>query len=52
MIERMVIEDQIRQLTPLIEKTAGPRESAAWRFVLDFLETAWRTAAGRSGAKP
>lgn len=52
MIERKVIEDQIRQLTPLIEKTAGPRESAAWRFVVDFLETAWHTAAGRSGAKP
>jgi hypothetical protein len=52
MIERKVIEDQIRQLTPLVEKTAGARESAAWRFVLGFLETAWQKVPSRTGGKP
>jgi len=52
MIEREMIEDQIRQLTPLVEKTAGPRESAAWRFVLGFLETAWSKETSHSGGKP
>jgi len=45
MIPRDVIEHQIRQLTPLIEKTAGARESAAWEFVLTYLSNAWNETA-------
>lgn len=41
MISRETIEGQIHQLSPLIEKTAGPRELAAWEFVLSFLSNAW-----------
>ena len=44
MIERAVIEAQIETLTPLIEKTAGPNEFAAWRFVNDYLRRAWSDA--------
>ncbi len=42
MIPRDVIESQIRQLSPLIEKTAGPRESSAWNYVLEYLSLAWK----------
>lgn len=52
MIERTLIEDQIRQLAPLVEKTAGPREEAAWRFVLDYLDSAWRSGEIAKGASP
>lgn len=49
MIPREVIEGQILQLSPLIEKTSGPRESAAWDFVLSFLSKSWNeTATDRS----
>lgn len=41
LIDRTVIEAQIESLEPLVDKTAGVVERAAWEFVIDRLNDAW-----------
>ncbi|MBI1325947.1 DUF447 family protein [bacterium] len=50
MLPRETIESQIRQLSPLIEKTAGAGELAAWEFVLAYLSKAWLHTEQASGS--
>jgi hypothetical protein len=50
LLDREFIETQIRNLLPLIEKTAGDRETQAWQFVRKYLDTRWEEAG--AGAKP
>lgn len=33
-----VVQAEIQRLQPLVDKTAGPRELAAWRFVVNFVQ--------------
>ena len=40
-LPRDEIQRQIKALTPLMEKTAGPREWSGWNYVVDYLNRQW-----------
>jgi len=38
-LSHSVVRAEMERLQPLIDKTAGPQEFAAWKFVVDYLES-------------
>lgn len=50
-LPRADIQLQIQALTPLMDKTAGPREWAGWHYVMDYLTRQWANGQPRELAR-
>lgn len=51
-LPRDEIQMQLQALTPLMQKTAGPREWSGWNYVVDYLMRQWAEGHTLESSKP